>query len=161
MNDVRQALEALDLGDVGARVEAGESVNLAVGGETVTLEPEDLVVERVPAEGLAVVSDFGCTVAVDTTMTRDLLLEGLMRDFVRQVQNLRKDADLNVTDRIKVYTETDGDLADAIEVHADYIKAETLAVDIHIGASSEAVTTADIKISGSAARIGVTRVQAE
>lgn len=161
MNDVRQALEALDLGDVGARVEAGESVNLAVGGETVTLEPEDLVVERVPAEGLAVVSDFGCTVAVDTTITRDLLLEGLMRDFVRQVQNLRKDADLNVTDRIKVYTETDGDLADAIEVHADYIKAETLAVDIHIGTSSEAVTTADIKISGSAARIGVTRVQAE
>jgi len=140
---------------VGARAAAGRSVELSVDGETVTLSPDELVIDKVPAEGYAVVSDFGCTVAVDTTMTRELLLEGLMRDFVRAVQSLRKDADFNVTDRIVLYHESDGELADAIFLYTDYIMAETLAVDVLAKAPDGDVVATDVKISGNHARIGV------
>lgn len=155
MNSVRQALEAMDLAEVGAQADAGQSVELSVDGETVTLSSDELVVERVPAEGFAVVSDFGCTVAVDTTMTRDLVLEGLIRDLVRAVQSLRKEADFNVTDRIELFHNAEADLLDAIGIHEDYIKAETLAVNILTDDPPPEAKTSDVKIGEHNTRIGV------
>ena len=158
LNAVRSALEAMDMNEMGARIEAGLPVELTVEGESITIEPDELVIERVAAEGLAVVSDFGCTVAVDTTVTRALLLEGMMRDFVRHVQNLRKDADFHVADRIELYYETHGDLAEAITVHADYIKTETLASQLIPGAPPTGAAVTEIKI-GDGVRVGVVRIE--
>lgn len=157
MNAVRAALEAMDGNAVGTLVQAGQSVVLTVDDETVILAPDELVVERVAAAGLSVVSDFGCTVAIDTTVTRDLLLEGLMRDFVRNVQSLRKEADFQVTDRISLYYETEGDLADAIATHADYIRTETLATELVAEAAPETATAVDATIGGQSIRLGVRR----
>ncbi len=155
LNAVRQALEALDGNETGARVASGEPVSLEVDGERVELSPDELVVERVDADGLAVISDFGCTVAIDTTITRDLLLEGLMRDFVRHVQNLRKEADFNVNDRITLFYEADGDLAEAIATHADYIKTETLSTVLRDEPVPMDVHAGELKLGGHVARIGV------
>lgn len=157
IDEVRNALESADPNRIGLQVEAGQPVTLNVNGDTVTLQPDELTVERVAAEGLAVVSGFGCTVAVDTTVTRELQLEGMMRDFVRHVQNLRKAADFEVTDRIELYYIAKNDLAEAIAAHADYIRAETLAVRLVAGEPPEGATTADIGV-GSGARVGVLRV---
>ena len=157
LNAVRQALDALDGTETGARVKAGERVSLEVDGEQIALTPEELVVEQVQAPGLAVVSDFGCTVAIDTTVNRDLLLEGLMRDFVRHVQNLRKEADFNVNDRITLYYEADGDLAAAIAAHADYIRAETLATVLRDEPVPVDVHASELKLGGQVARIGASK----
>jgi isoleucyl-tRNA synthetase len=126
-----------------------------VDGEQIELSPDELVVERVDADGLAVISDFGCTVAIDTTVTRVLLLEGLMRDFVRHVQNLRKEADFNVNDRITLFYQADGDLAEAIDAHADYIRTETLSTDLRDEPVPADVHAGELKLGGHVARIGV------
>ena len=155
LNAVRQALDALDGDQTGARVAEGESLSLDVEGEMVTLSPDELVVDRVDVDGLSVISDFGCTVAIDTRITRDLLLEGLMRDFVRHVQNLRKEADFNVNDRITLFYEADGDLAEAIVVHADYIRTETLSTVLRDEPVPADVHSGELKLGGHVARIGV------
>ena len=121
----------------------------------VDLSPDELEVERVDADGLSVTSDFGCTVAIDTTVTRDLLLEGLMRDFVRHVQNLRKEADFNVDDRITLYYEADGDLAEAIDTHADYIRTETLSTVLRDEPVPGDVHSGELRLGEHVARIGV------
>ena len=72
----------------------------------------------------------GEEVSLDTEVTPELRLEGLARDIVRQVQQLRKDLGLNIEDRIRLRWRADGDLAHAIKAHADYIKREVLAVDL-------------------------------
>ena len=157
MNAVRAALEALDGNEVGKLVQAGQTLTLTVDDETVTLAADEITVERVAAPGLSVVSDFGCTVAIDTTVTRELYLEGLMRDFVRNVQSLRKEADFRVTDRISLYYETDGDLADAIAVHAAYICTETLATELVAAAAPATATASEVTIGGQPIRLGVRR----
>ena len=155
INAVRQALEALDGDETGALVAGGKVLTLEVDGERVELSPEELEVERVDMDGLSVTSDFGCTVAIDTTVTRDLLLEGLMRDFVRHVQNLRKEADFNVDDRITLYYEAYGDLAEAIDAHADYIRTETLSTVLRDEPVPGDVHSGELRLGEHVARIGV------
>jgi isoleucyl-tRNA synthetase len=99
---VRAALAAADAAAVVRRVRAGAPVSLAVDGETVELAPEEILVNTEPAEGLAVASERGVTVAVDTVITPALQAEGLVRDLVRQVQTLRKEADYRLDERITV-----------------------------------------------------------
>jgi isoleucyl-tRNA synthetase len=158
LNVVRKALEALDPNETGMMTADGRSIELVVDGETISITPDELVLERVDADGLAVVSDFGCTVAIDTEITRELLLEGLMRDVVRHVQNLRKEADFHVNDRINLYYDTAGDLAEAISVHSEYIQAETLAVSIQAGAAPDEAVVKELKIGENALRLGVLQV---
>ena len=95
--------------------------------------------EGLPEEIAAIVRDelnvkelrFGAEeVYLDTEVTPELRLEGLARDIVRQVQQLRKDLGLNIEDRIHLRWRADGDLAQAIKAHADYIKREVLAIDL-------------------------------
>ena len=155
MNVVRQAFDALSAGEAAVSFEKGEDLSFNVEGETITLSPEELVFEQVDADDLAVVSDFGCTVAIDTRVTRDLLLEGLMRDFVRHVQNLRKTADFNVSDRITLYYEATGDLAEAIEIHADYIKKETLSDILRGSPVPTDVYNEELKLGTHNVKIGV------
>jgi len=69
-------------------------------------------------------------VAVDTVLTDELIQEGLVRDLVRQIQNMRKDSGFNVDDRIRIQYSAAGQLAQAITAHADYIRQETLAESI-------------------------------
>jgi isoleucyl-tRNA synthetase len=93
---------AADAAAVVRRVRAGAPVTLEVDGETVELAPEEIIVHTQPAEGLAVANDRGVTVAVDTVITPALQAEGLVRDLVRQVQTLRKEADYRLDQRISV-----------------------------------------------------------
>jgi isoleucyl-tRNA synthetase len=158
LNVVRKALELLDQNETGMMIADGRSIELVVDGETISITPDELVLERVDADGLAVVSDFGCTVAIDTEITRELLLEGLMRDVVRHVQNLRKEADFHVNDRINLYYDATGDLAEAISVHTEYIQAETLAVSIQAGAAPDEAVVNELKIGENALRLGVLQV---
>jgi len=107
-----------------------------VNGVTVTIQREDVSIAAQSIEGWLVESEEGLTVALDTTLTPDLVNEGLAREFVNRVQNMRKDAGLSVTDRIRIYYESSGRLSDAVTRMSDYIKSETLATQVHSGRDS-------------------------
>ncbi len=137
MNEVAAGIAGLPEETIG-RVEKGESIRVTVSdGEAVEITPHDIQVRRIERPGVALKSDGFMTVALDTRLTDELVAEGLAREFVHLVQNERKAANLELTDRIYLTVWVPGAskaLADAIEGHGDYIQRETLATRLTIGA---------------------------
>src|SRR5262249_37856618 len=101
-------------------------------------------------------SEEGLTVALDTTLTPDLLKEGLAREFVNRVQNMRKDAGLEVTDRIRVHFESSSRVADAIRQLSEYVQSEILATELISGRNS-ADYSAKWDIDGEPCEIGISK----
>jgi len=106
----------------------GESVSIDVDGKPVELTAEDVVVNRSPKPGLVVASAGSIVVALETELTPELLREGLAREFVNKVQNMRKAAGLDVTQRIRLFHAGDEVVREALAEHIDYIQTETLCV---------------------------------
>jgi isoleucyl-tRNA synthetase len=127
---VRAALEGLDAGQVAARVNAGENVTVALDGETILLTPEEVLISSQPAEGLAVAADRVVTTAIDTYITPELRTEGLARELVRRIQEMRKKADFNIEDRIVTYYQAQEKLKEVLLNWADYIQTETLSQEL-------------------------------
>ena len=106
-----------------------------MGGETKVIEgveitSEDVLVTRSPKEGLVVASEGVVVVGLETLLTPELIAEGLAREFVSHVQSMRKEADFEVTQRIKVVVSCDGVLKSALEEHSAYVKGEILALEL-------------------------------
>ena len=100
---------------------------MEAGGETIAFEPDDVLVESTSAEGYACAEEGGFLVGLDTSLTEALEREGLARELVRTVQEARKQAGLDVSDRITLRIEGSSDVAAALDVHRDYVMEETLA----------------------------------
>ncbi len=94
---------------------------------------DDVEIISTEIEGWVVESDEGATVAIDTELTEELLAEGNSREFVNRIQNMRKDAGLDVMDRINVYYTSEASLSKHIEMFTDYISTEVLADNISSG----------------------------
>ncbi|HKJ27614.1 MAG TPA: class I tRNA ligase family protein [Anaerolineales bacterium] len=157
--DVRAALDALDGAVVNDKVSAGEVVTIVLDGEDVILTAEEVLVEVQPAEDLAVATDKGITVAIDTVLTDELRMMGLAREFVRRVQDVRKQADFNISDRISVLYQASPNLKAAVEAQSEYIQNEVLAVELGEGdvTSAEYFTGEALAFEDEEVRIGVTR----
>jgi isoleucyl-tRNA synthetase len=135
---VRAALAALDPAKVAAAVGAGQPVELALDdGQRVSLLPEEVLVETQAPEGLATATDKYVTIGIDSTVTPELKAEGLAREVVRRVQDMRKSADFNIEDRINTWYSAEGELAEVVASWADYLKGETLTLELHEGAGPE------------------------
>ena len=146
---VRQALMALDPAQAARTLQAGEALTLEVEGETVSLSGEDVLVQTESRGGTAVASDKGVTVAVDTELTPALMQEGYARDVVRHVNNMRKDAGLEISDRIELaYQGANGDVAIALSGFAEYIQQETLALSLREGSVANVLYTQAVSIGG-------------
>ena len=130
MGVVAKAVEALDVNDTVPKIKAGEALSLEAGGETLALDPGDVEIRSEQQEGLFAQEDHGWVVALDTRLDEKLILEGIARDFIRDVANFRKEADFKVDDRIHIYVETSGKVLEAVKAHHDFISAENLAVRI-------------------------------
>jgi isoleucyl-tRNA synthetase len=105
---------------------------LNAGGSEVKLTPEELEVQKLEKEGLAVESDGGVTVALDTAIDDNLRDEGFAREMVNKIQNMRKSSGFEVTDRISVLVKTEEPLLSAVLRYNDYICQETLADQIDL-----------------------------
>ncbi|UCH34740.1 MAG: class I tRNA ligase family protein, partial [Armatimonadota bacterium] len=138
--EIHDALRAADQNELGRRADAGESIQLAVGAEMITLSPDEILVETNAAANLSCVEDAGTVVAVDTTLDDALVQEGLVRDLVRRVQNLRKECGFQVDDHIVITYHASARLADAIAAHEAYIRQETLATALVPAAQCEGMT---------------------
>lgn len=119
--------------DMVIKLEKGESVSVDLKGETIQIEPGDVEIVSSDIEGWSVETDAGITVALDTELTEELLAEGLAREFVNRVQNMRKDAGFDVTDRIKISYIADEQLGLAVKKFQNVIASETLAEEILAG----------------------------
>jgi isoleucyl-tRNA synthetase len=128
---LRAALDAADARAVATAVAAGETFQVSANGEAFTLEPEDVLVDSKSAQGFAFAESDGMLVALDTRIDRPLLLEGIAREIVRSVQDARKAAGLDISDRIRLRLKADGDAAEAVETWRDYIAEQTLAIELN------------------------------
>ena len=106
------------------------SIALELDGTSVNFSKDDIIINRDGLEGWSVETEEGVTVAADTTLTTELLQEGLAREVVNRVQNMRKEADFDVTDRIIISIEGDPEITSASQNLSEYIRSETLADDL-------------------------------
>jgi isoleucyl-tRNA synthetase len=127
---VRAALAQTDPAKVAASVQAGSPVSLQVADETIELEPGSILVSTEPRPGLAVAADKYATVGIDTSLTPELKSEGLAREIVRLIQDMRKKAGFNIEDRITTSYQTEGSLEAVFDTWKDYIQAETLTTQL-------------------------------
>jgi isoleucyl-tRNA synthetase len=132
------------------------SVDFEVQGVRVTVTKDDVSISARGMEGWLVESGEGLTVALDTTLTPELVNEGLAREFVNRVQNMRKDAGLSVTDRIRIQFETSERLSEAVRHMSDYVMSETLATQIIAGRDGSDHWT-KWEIDGEPCEIGISR----
>ena len=122
-----------------------------------TLDPADVIVTQKAPEGWAGVADRGTQVLIDSRITPELAREGMARDVVRQVQELRKTADLQMEDRIVLYLGTDdAELQKAIDEHRETIAAETLTVR-WAEAAPDGAHRATVKIEGRTLEIAISK----
>ncbi len=129
MNAVAAAIRELTEDDA-RKLMSNDRLRLSVNGDSIDIAREDVEIEHKEKTGLAVESDGDLTVALDTQLTDGLIEEGLAREFVNRIQNLRKEAGLEVIERIRIAVDARDMLAKAITNQMDYIKTETLAVDV-------------------------------
>jgi len=140
-------------------VRQGLWVTLTVDGETVNLEPSEINVVKSYGDDWAAAEDRGTVVLLDKRITPELRNEGLARDIVRNVQNLRKDTGLNMEDRIVLSLQTDSEeLRSAITACGDYIAAETLATDLTNTGLAAAAGSTDARITGGRLHIELCKV---
>ena len=99
-------------------------------GDVQRLIEDELEIVRTGLEGWQVETEAGLSVAVDTDLSTELVQEGLAREFVNRIQNMRKEADFDVVDRIYIGLESSDELKQAVEFMSDYIMKETLAEGI-------------------------------
>jgi isoleucyl-tRNA synthetase len=139
MKALQQALKVLSETDIKRFLASGE-LKITADGRTFRLGREDLDVRLTGKEGFAVATDGEYTVALTTAISEQLRQEGFARELVNKIQNMRKEADFNVTDRISVYLHTTAPVTAAADAHADYIKSETLADSVEFDESTEGFT---------------------
>ena len=126
-----------DLGAVRSALQAGEFEELGDGGFRVAdheLGPDEVLVERLGKKGWAVASADGVTVALDTTLDPELELERLVLDLIHQINSMRKEQGFELTDRIRISLPA---AQKQLLEHEDWIKQETLAVEIETDGGSE------------------------
>jgi isoleucyl-tRNA synthetase len=125
---VADALADDESGTLARALAEGETVEVDTGdGPAVSLGPPDVHLSHDVRAGWGVASEGGVTVALELEITPELRREGLARELVRVVQDARKAAGLEVTDRIELGLEVSGEAAEALAAHRDYVAAETLA----------------------------------
>ncbi|HEU5002786.1 MAG TPA: isoleucine--tRNA ligase [Actinomycetota bacterium] len=122
-------LSAAELRDMRDELAVGGPTALVMDGETITLDATDLEVRAERREGYEVEHEGGYAVALDTDITPELRAEGLAREVVRAVQDARKEAGLEISDRIRLWLGAAGELAGAIEAHEAWILGEVLGVE--------------------------------
>lgn len=125
LKEVSAVIQALDQQQINQLEKTG---SLSSGGFDLVVE--DVLISSEDIPGWSVASEGGVTVALDITVTEPLRKEGIARDFVNRVQNLRKDMGLEVLDKIRIHVEQSGDATAALAAHAHYIQTETQALDL-------------------------------
>ena len=139
-------------------IDLGNNVALDFEGEQVDLAAGDLDLRADPIEGYAAESDGPHTLALETELTGELLAEGIAREVVRGVQDLRKSAGLAVEDRIVLWLASDdATISDALATHKDFIANEVLATEVNLEEGPADAATATVELDQGVVRVALRR----
>ena len=127
---LRLAILALDAEAAATRLLAGEPLQVDLEGERIFVLPDEVEVRIQAHAGFEAAADGAYVAALSTALSRDLVREGLAREFVRRVQEARKAAGLHVADRIVLVYHAEAETAAAIQAYCEYVQAETLATEL-------------------------------
>ncbi len=142
-----------------AALEAADQTTLEVAGESVVVTPADFDITSEDMPGWLVASEGKLTVALDVTVTEELRKEGLARELVNRIQNIRKDSGFEVTDRITVEIQKKEMLEGAIEAFGEFIAQQTLANSVVLAEEPAGAVVVDSDIDEEPLKIAVTKVQ--
>ncbi len=148
-----KALESLEASTAVAALEAGESLSVDVDGEQLDIVKDYVIVSISAKEGFTVTMENNLFVILDTTLTRELIDEGLARELVSKVQQMRKSNDFEMMDRIRIYFDGDDQVTSAIQSYQEYIKVETLAESIEKTPSTADLTKVNLNDHDTGVRV--------
>ena len=131
MKLIANAIQNLQPDDIKQIEEKGE-LGIEINGKSINLERNDVEITSQDIEGWLVANQGAVTVALDVTISEALKEEGIARELVNRIQNLRKDSGFELTDRIEVYLETESAIENAVKHNLEYIKLETLTEELHL-----------------------------
>ncbi len=120
-----------------AEIERKGEISIVLADKNIVLTAEDVEITSQDIEGWLVANSNGITVALDITLTEELINEGIARELVNRIQNIRKDSGFEVTDKVKVVIENEPTIKRAVEANLDYIKTETLTESLEFSANVE------------------------
>ncbi|HSD13842.1 MAG TPA: isoleucine--tRNA ligase [Flavobacterium sp.] len=129
MGLISKEIQNLDQGSI-AKLEREGAISIVISGNSVNLTSEDVEISSQDIEGWLVANSGGITVALDITISDELRKEGIARELVNRIQNIRKDSGFEVTDKIKVTMQKDGIIQEAVKDNEAYIKSETLTEEL-------------------------------
>jgi len=155
---IRKEIMGLKAEPAAQKLMAGQSVSLVVDGQTIEILPEEVEVRVQAHAGFAVASEGAYLAALVTDLTPELVSEGLARELVRRVQDLRKQADLDIADRITLYYTASDGLKKAILDFKDYLMGETLTVDLVEGGLPEGAPSVSDTFDGESVTIALKKV---
>ena len=127
---IRKFFDECNAGEIVATVKAGKTYNTVIDGTEVEFTLDDLLISSDSMEGYVSESENGLTVVLDTHITEELLLEGIEREIVSKVQTMRKEAGFEVTDRIVLYYEAEGNALKVLESQNASVAEDVLAVKV-------------------------------
>ncbi|PIB33042.1 isoleucine--tRNA ligase [Gaetbulibacter sp. 5U11] len=131
MKTIAGAINKMTAADIKIVEQKGE-IDVDCNGKIVKLQRDDVEITSQDIEGWLVANEGNITVALDVTISEALKEEGIARELVNRIQNLRKDSGFEVTDKISVQLQEDANIVQAVKTNIDYIKAETLTDDLKI-----------------------------
>lgn len=153
MPHVQKKVAAMDQHHLHTLLNGG-NVPLEVEGEMLILSPEDVGVERTVHEGLIAANQGDITIALETELTHELILEGISREIINKVNLLRKEQGFEVTDRIHLSLHAPGLIQEAVQEYQEYIQDEVLALTVDWKSS---VRGQEYEIAGETARVEITK----
>ena len=154
---IQKAILAMDAEAAAHSLLNGDPLKVQAGGETFDILPDEVEVRAQARSGFAVAEEGAYVAALVIELTPELVREGQAREFVRRVQDLRKSAELDVSDRIKLYVTASDGLKAAIEAHREYITAETLTTDLQFAAAPAEAQTAEDNFDGETLTVGLVK----
>ena len=142
-----------------SEIEAAEQYVLDIDGEKITVTPADFEITSEDMPGWLVTSEGKLTVALDITVTPELRREGVARELINRIQNIRKDSGFEVTDKIAVEIEAKESITEAVAEFASYIGGQTLAVDVHTATTPQGEVVTDSDVNDEPLKIAITRIK--
>ncbi|MCL3779766.1 isoleucine--tRNA ligase [Prolixibacteraceae bacterium JC049] len=156
MKQIAGAVNGMSQEDIAA-FEKAETFNITVGDENIALAMDDVEIMSEDIPGWLVANEGGVTVALDVTLTEELRNEGVAREFINRIQNIRKDSDFEVTDKVNILIAKTEEFDAALAEHADYISNQTLAASLEVVAKLDEASAHKIDIDGTEVLIAVNK----
>ena len=156
INQVKDLLLELDGNEAMAMLNERNEVKITLDGLDEFISRDDLVIESKQMDSFVSETDRGITVVIDTNLTPELIEEGFVREIISKVQTMRKEADYEVMDHIRIYVDKNDKIRDIFTANEESIKHDTLADEIVYGQTGG--TSKDWKINGEAVTLGTEKL---